>query len=105
MEKLIYSPNSDYHGSKVSIIEDMGNTVVCRLLNNHGGRITVSRDSVVAPSVFSQKEDRSTVVGSGVTPYSVEDYETAKKQGLDLDDWDDYVKFYGVGEQPDYNTL
>lgn len=34
-------------------------------------------------------------------PYSKEDYEKAKQQGLDLDDWNDYVKFYGLGEEDD----
>jgi hypothetical protein len=29
-------------------------------------------------------------------PYSEEDYEDAKKQGLDLDDWNDYVKYYDL---------
>ncbi len=30
-------------------------------------------------------------------PYSEKDYEKAKAQGLDLDDWDDYARFYGLG--------
>ena len=35
-------------------------------------------------------------------PYSLEDYEIAKKQGLDLDDWRDYEKFYELGtDDPD----
>jgi len=32
-------------------------------------------------------------------PYSAKDYFSAKEQGLDLDDWNDYVKFYGLGER------
>lgn len=32
-------------------------------------------------------------------PYSEEDYNNAKKKGLDLDSWNDYVIFYGLGEQ------
>ena len=35
-------------------------------------------------------------------PYSDKDYEDAKKQGLDLDDWNDYVRFYGLGEREEY---
>lgn len=35
-------------------------------------------------------------------PYSQEDYEKAKQQGLDLDDWNDYVKYYGLGEREEY---
>jgi len=31
-------------------------------------------------------------------PYSKKDYEEAKAQGLDLDDWYDYQKFYHLGE-------
>lgn len=31
-------------------------------------------------------------------PYSQDDYENAKKQGLDLDNWDDYVAYFGLGE-------
>ena len=38
-------------------------------------------------------------------PYSDEEYEDAKKQGLDLDDWDDYVKYFGLGEEPDHDNL
>ncbi|WP_272932735.1 hypothetical protein [Virgibacillus halodenitrificans] len=34
-------------------------------------------------------------------PYSDEEYEQAKEQGLDLDNWNDYVKFFGVGEEDD----
>ena len=35
-------------------------------------------------------------------PYSKEDYDNAKLQGLDLDDWCDYVEFYGLGEREEY---
>lgn len=35
-------------------------------------------------------------------PYSKEDYKQAKEQGLDLDDWNDYVKFFGLGEEVEY---
>ena len=35
-------------------------------------------------------------------PYSEKDYAKAKEQGLNLDDWDDYQKFYGLGAQEDY---
>lgn len=31
-------------------------------------------------------------------PYSDKDYADAKEKGLDLDDWNDYVKYYGLGE-------
>jgi hypothetical protein len=37
-----------------------------------------------------------------IKPYSDEDYKNAKKQGLDLDDWNDYVKYYNIGEMEDY---
>jgi hypothetical protein len=37
--------------------------------------------------------------------YSDEDYEEAKKQGYDLDDWNDYVRFYGIGEEPNYDDM
>ncbi len=30
-------------------------------------------------------------------PYSLEDYEGAKLQGLNLDDWNDYVRYYNLG--------
>lgn len=36
-------------------------------------------------------------------PYSEEDYADAKRQGYDLDDWDDYCKYYGVGEEETYD--
>lgn len=35
-------------------------------------------------------------------PYSQEDYNKAKLQGLDLDDWGDYVEFYELGEREEY---
>lgn len=35
-------------------------------------------------------------------PYSEEDYMRAKAQGLDLDDWNDYVKFYHLGEEEEF---
>ena len=35
-------------------------------------------------------------------PYSCEEYDQAKKQGLDLDDWNDYVKYFGLGEEVEY---
>lgn len=35
-------------------------------------------------------------------PYSQTDYEAAQEQGLDLDDWNDYQKFYRLGEQEEY---
>ena len=38
-----------------------------------------------------------------VKPYSDEEYEQAKQQGLDLDDWNDYCKFFGIGEEPEYD--
>ena len=36
-------------------------------------------------------------------PYSKDEYEKAKEEGLDLDDWDDYVKYFGIGEEEDYS--
>lgn len=39
---------------------------------------------------------------SSVRPYSDEEYEDAKLQGLDLDDWNDYCEYFGVGEEPVY---
>jgi len=38
-------------------------------------------------------------------PYSKEEYEKAKQQGLDLDDWNDYCEFFELGEfDEDYCT-
>ena len=36
-------------------------------------------------------------------PYSENDYNEAKQQGLDLDDWNDYVRYYGLGEDETYD--
>lgn len=33
-------------------------------------------------------------------PYSDEDYEEAKKQGLDLDNWNDFERYMHLGEDP-----
>lgn len=38
-------------------------------------------------------------------PYSDEDYQEAKNQGYDLDDWYDYVKYYELGEKPNYDDM
>lgn len=38
---------------------------------------------------------------SNEPPYSPEDYKQAKKQGLDLDNWEDYEKYFGLGEEPE----
>ena len=35
-------------------------------------------------------------------PYSEKDYQEAKSHGLDLDDWNDYVKFYHLGEEEEH---
>ncbi len=40
---------------------------------------------------------------SPIKPYSDEEYKEAKHQGLDLDDWDDYVKYFGLGEEVEYD--
>jgi NAD-dependent SIR2 family protein deacetylase len=40
-----------------------------------------------------------------IKPYSDDEYEEAKRQGLDLDDWDDYVKYFGIGEEPNYDDM
>ena len=34
-------------------------------------------------------------------PYSDQDYQEAKSLGLDLDDWDDYKRFYKMEEFAD----
>lgn len=35
-------------------------------------------------------------------PYSKEEYNKAQAEGLDLDDWNDYVKYWGLGEEEEY---
>lgn len=40
-----------------------------------------------------------------IKPYSDKEYEEAKQQGLDLDDWDDYVKYFGLGEESNYDDM
>ena len=37
-----------------------------------------------------------------IKPYSDEEYENAKTQGLDLDDWNDYVEYFGLGEDEEF---
>jgi hypothetical protein len=37
-----------------------------------------------------------------IKPYSDEEYQEAKKMGLDLDDWNDYVEYFGIGEKENY---
>ena len=38
-------------------------------------------------------------IAKPVCPYNEKNYLEAKAQGLDLDDWNDYQKFFGIGEQ------
>ena len=38
-------------------------------------------------------------------PYSDEDYEDAKSKGYDLDNWNDYVEYYGAGEEESYDDM
>ena len=35
-------------------------------------------------------------------PYSQEEYNDAKEKGLNLDNWNDYVKYFGIGENETY---
>ena len=44
-------------------------------------------------------ENVKPIEGNDEPPYSQADYDLAKEQGLDLDDWHDYQNFYGLGEQ------
>lgn len=41
-------------------------------------------------------KDSKSVINTN-KPYSDEDYEEAKKQGLDLDYWNDYERYYELG--------
>jgi hypothetical protein len=34
-------------------------------------------------------------------PYSEKENETAKKEGFDLDDWNDYQRYFQLGEDPE----
>jgi hypothetical protein len=38
-------------------------------------------------------------------PYSNEEYKDAMKKGLDLNDWNDYVEYFGLGEEPNYDDM
>lgn len=49
------------------------------------------------PKMVSERLDRI----DKNAPYSFEDYKKARKEGLDLDNWEDYEKFYGLGEEPE----
>jgi hypothetical protein len=37
-----------------------------------------------------------------IPPYSQEEYENAKLKCLDLDNWNDYVEYFGLGEEEEY---
>jgi CDGSH-type Zn-finger protein len=50
-------------------------------------------------------ENKCSICGCKVNkekPYSDEDYEKAKQQGLDLDDWNDYVTYFELGEKVEF---
>jgi|GEM_PF-7038794 len=49
----------------------------------------------------SSIEELSLCGGDPTKPYSDEDYEDAKKQGLDLDNWDHYQRYCKMGEYSD----
>lgn len=38
-------------------------------------------------------------------PYTKWEYQEAKEQGLNLDDWDDYVKYFGIGEEVNWDDM
>lgn len=49
------------------------------------------------PDIYTEE-----ITGNTTSPYSQKDYEAAQERGLDLDDWNDYQKFYELGEQEEY---
>jgi len=50
---------------------------------------------------FNYDADFAYQVKLSPPPYSCKDYVDALSIGYDLDDWNDYQKFYGLGEQED----
>lgn len=49
----------------------------------------------------SSIDELSLCSGEPSKPYSDEDYENAKKQGLDLENWDHYQRYCKMGEYSD----
>lgn len=45
--------------------------------------------------------DEIQLINPYVPPYSESDFANAKSIGLDLDHWDDYCKYYELGEEED----
>lgn len=54
------------------------------------------------PLDYVGKCERCLVTNKQKPPYSLAEYIEAKEQNLDLDDWNDYVKFWGLGEEVGY---
>lgn len=63
---------------------------------------TEAREYLLDFDSWSIKHYGEKITGKKTPPYSIFDYEAAQEQGLDLDDWNDYQKFYRLGEQEEY---
>lgn len=63
---------------------------------------TEAREYLLDFDSWSIKHYGEKIIGNKTPPYSIFDYEAAQEQGLDLDDWNDYQKFYRLGEQEEY---
>jgi hypothetical protein len=86
----------------INVTEDNCSEVMdyLSLLVNCGSLTKQQFDFVMHNSFFVLHPAQKQLHGQRhkLMPYSYEDYEKAKKQGFDLDNWDDYVKFYELGE-------
>ena len=60
--------------------------------------LSYEEDHRIEPTDEAECTDSFEDNGKEMKPYLEEDYDEAKERGLNLDDWDDYKKFYGLVE-------
>lgn len=83
----------------VASLEDIRNKVI---LDKIVGSITQGEKLDYWFNYLEERLKSLGITGNTTPPYSLTDYEAAQEQGLDLDDWNDYQKFYRLGEQEEH---
>lgn len=67
-----------------------------------GYTLLLNDSSLPIPLSFKTEEEAKEYIRN-IPPYSKKEYEDAKSRRYDLDDWNDYVEYYGLGEdEPEY---
>jgi len=81
-----YKKGNGLFSGLIGIVQKYDSFGYCLVLPNGSG-------------IYCQLKDLVFVDENNKKPYSEEDYEKAKQEGYDLDDWNDYVSYYELGER------